>query len=308
MLALPEHYLQCSKILEQHAEPNGTIYHYTNWRGLKGILTSQQLWLSSYRHLNDTSEIKHAVHIIREHALNNCKDYNMELYLGDFFSDIEDLISKTTDFFICSFCAEQNYLYAWRAYANDGAGFSLGFKKEFFTGSTAMPDPNTPSFGRGSIFYTYDDILMEISDLTAIVQKDLENNDAFSNHKDALAARLRIAKYFLATLLPYLSSIKHQAYKEEREYRIYTRMDEANTTQTFFTASEDTESPHLNSKKRVYYTFDIQHVSEIWIGPRLNFEHAKYDIMVLLDSLKTKGYHVNDIQILRSGIPYKNFS
>ena len=36
------------------------LYHYTNYEGLKGILSDQRLWFTDYKHLNDTSEIKYS--------------------------------------------------------------------------------------------------------------------------------------------------------------------------------------------------------------------------------------------------------
>jgi len=29
------------------------LYHYTDARGLEGIITTQQMWFTHYRHLND---------------------------------------------------------------------------------------------------------------------------------------------------------------------------------------------------------------------------------------------------------------
>jgi hypothetical protein len=37
-----------------------TIYHYTNFESLKGILESRCLWLTNYRYLNDSSEINYS--------------------------------------------------------------------------------------------------------------------------------------------------------------------------------------------------------------------------------------------------------
>jgi hypothetical protein len=37
-------------------KPEGLLYHYTDQKGLLGILESKQLWATHYRYLNDTSE------------------------------------------------------------------------------------------------------------------------------------------------------------------------------------------------------------------------------------------------------------
>lgn len=44
-----------SEVYESHRE----LFHYTNWKGLKGIVSSQQLWATHFRHLNDATEVEH---------------------------------------------------------------------------------------------------------------------------------------------------------------------------------------------------------------------------------------------------------
>ena len=34
------------------------LYHYTDARGLEGIITAQQVWFTHYQHLNDPSEME----------------------------------------------------------------------------------------------------------------------------------------------------------------------------------------------------------------------------------------------------------
>jgi hypothetical protein len=34
------------------------LYHYTDARGLEGIITAQQIWFTHYEHLNDPSELE----------------------------------------------------------------------------------------------------------------------------------------------------------------------------------------------------------------------------------------------------------
>ena len=44
------------------------LYHYTDGRGLKGILESGRVWFTDYRHLNDPSELTHGVDMARDVA------------------------------------------------------------------------------------------------------------------------------------------------------------------------------------------------------------------------------------------------
>ena len=41
-------------------------------------------------------------------------------------------VKKGYKAYVCSFCENGDYLPAWRYYGGDGAGFSIGFKKNYF--------------------------------------------------------------------------------------------------------------------------------------------------------------------------------
>jgi hypothetical protein len=205
-------------------------------------------------------------------------------------------------------------LYAWRGYANDGTGFSIGFKKEFFKSgpietltsqSSPIESPEEKQkpmlFGRTKAYYNIEELLPGLDELISITEQDLMGID-LQNDKQ----KLEIFGYLTATLLPYLTSIKHEAYFEEQEYRIYELAND-NKAQKFFAPSPITESPHLGSQRKSFFAFDLSYISEIWVGPRLNFEHAKSDILKILHALKQEGRAVGDIEIIPSGIPYKNF-
>lgn len=42
------------------------LYHYTTLEGLKGIISSNALWATHYKYLNDSSEVDYARSIISE--------------------------------------------------------------------------------------------------------------------------------------------------------------------------------------------------------------------------------------------------
>lgn len=46
--------------------PQETLYHYTSFKGLLGIVDSQVLWASDVRYMNDSAEMKHSADLIRE--------------------------------------------------------------------------------------------------------------------------------------------------------------------------------------------------------------------------------------------------
>ena len=42
------------------------LYQYTGWSGLCGIIESQSVWFTDYRHLNDPSELSHGVEVAHD--------------------------------------------------------------------------------------------------------------------------------------------------------------------------------------------------------------------------------------------------
>ena len=45
--------------------PKETLYHYTTFAGLVGIVDSRVLWASDIRYMNDSAELKHTADLIR---------------------------------------------------------------------------------------------------------------------------------------------------------------------------------------------------------------------------------------------------
>jgi hypothetical protein len=48
-----------SEAIIDQAKPKALLYHYTDQRGLLGILRSQSIWATHIRYLNDSSEYNH---------------------------------------------------------------------------------------------------------------------------------------------------------------------------------------------------------------------------------------------------------
>lgn len=97
-----------------------TLYHYTSWSGLEGIITTGMLWVTHLDGLNDSEELKYAQSLLcelvpRDHGHEDCvtrviKEGGRLRHSGAAaLSEEGDLLSQ------------------WRAYADDGQGVSIGF-------------------------------------------------------------------------------------------------------------------------------------------------------------------------------------
>ncbi len=46
--------------------PDDTLYHYTTFKGLIGIVKTGTLWASDIRYMNDSAELMHTADLIRQ--------------------------------------------------------------------------------------------------------------------------------------------------------------------------------------------------------------------------------------------------
>jgi hypothetical protein len=138
-----------------------TLYHYTDGRGLKGILENQTIWFTDYRHMNDPSELLHGVEMVKDvvRALANGADERVALFLktvSDMFSAHN--FSSNLEFLIASFSRERDDLGQWRAYADNGRGYAIGFAPHLFAieekKANHRPDENVVV---GPIVYNMDE-------------------------------------------------------------------------------------------------------------------------------------------------------
>jgi hypothetical protein len=123
-------------------EPDGLYYHYCDLAALNGIIEHKSLWMTNLFYLNDSLEHfwlrNKAIDLLynkadeTEHELRQVIDLNARLNLEfsrDFYLTLLSTIQTSTleDIFCTSFSVLPDSLSQWRAYADDGCGFAVGF-------------------------------------------------------------------------------------------------------------------------------------------------------------------------------------
>ena len=204
-------------------EPPEIIYHYTNDVGLRGILETGQLWLSDIFNLNDPSELSHgfshAVNILSGKAEKGPPE--SQTFAKNFATFHQGGMRGTAHYFVCSFSADGDDLGQWRAYADNGRGYALGFDakalEEIFTKENGAPIPNNSTFP-----VTYKDA--ELADIhRQIIESMFElislprgkNLDSASINAYMKELSVSLSVHALRAALFF----KHEAYKNESEYR-----------------------------------------------------------------------------------------
>jgi len=285
--------------------PPPTIYHYTNDLGLKGILETGTFWFTDIFDLNDPSELRHgfsqAVNILENGSRAELPE--TQKFAADFARfNVEGAIEESGHFFVCCFSAAGDDLGQWRAYADNGCGFALGFEAPALEQAFAKKD-GIPILNHSSFPVTYDDQrLIDIQN--QLVQKML-HLISLPRSKRIHPAAINPYMWDLATrhaihITRAVLFFKHEAYKNEAEYRFLQLY------------SKDRTAPAVKYRHRPYSLvryreFDWKAVApkalnKIVIGPAADRAKAVQFARDCMEAFHTEG----EISIVHSTIPYRS--
>ena len=109
------------------------LYHYTNIKGLDGMLKSKCLWLVSSQSMSDITDRFYG-NLFATVALLKSDDQDIKLLREHLTAqDIIDINMQTfeVDFYSASFCNRSNNDYLWENYADSNKGVCLAFDDSF---------------------------------------------------------------------------------------------------------------------------------------------------------------------------------
>ena len=224
------------------------LYHYTDSHAFLNIIQSKVLWATDTSFMNDSQEIEYAKK--RTKAAIDQEDapkFNREGILRWITHEPERRA-------LCCFSEEPDLLSQWRAYADNGAGFAIGFEKDAFNSQSSGP------IG-GMVRVIYDDD--EQNTLLARCIKSL-NDQGESGAWSDFTPRQFWQLYV---------SFKSKAFDEEKEWRFvrsYKIMRE--DLRLKFRTTPFGIAPYLE------LPFDPQSVKEIYLGPK-NPMRDKLDLL-----------------------------
>lgn len=110
------------------------VWHYTNFAGFEGIVSSGTVWATEAHHTTDRSEFVHARKVAIE-FLHNLKPEDasdeyaqktaLEIVVYEFDQGV--LSPSRSEIFLASFCANDDLASQWKNYGAAGHGLSLSF-------------------------------------------------------------------------------------------------------------------------------------------------------------------------------------
>lgn len=277
------------------------IYHYTDDLGFRGILESKILWVTDIFDLNDPSELRHGLtnssNILSKLASKLSPECRL---LASIFEEFARTgVADTGYYYCCSFSTDGDELGQWRAYAENGCGFALGFDAKLLEADFGKSSNNPSTF---PVIYDDEELSTIQQELCLSALKAIQLpgsgylKDDWSKEYSVLIGTILSSNSIYASLF-----FKHHAYRNESEYR--------------FIDVFGIHAPPENRKfrSRPYSLVDylefpwgkksIASLREVIIGPAADkFKATKY----VVDCLKAFGFATNKVEIIHSKIPYRS--
>jgi hypothetical protein len=198
--------------------PEDTLYHYTSFTGLLGIVKSRMLRASDIRYMNDSAELRHSLDLLQTivtERINEGTD-NPRL-LNQLLEWLSHRIVSGSMLFGGSFRANGNLLSQWRGYSMHGKGVSLGFDPAHIRSCAERQ-----RFQVGKCLYEAGQqraLIAQIVDAVEIAVRQTEENekpDLRPRDKEYYGIFERVE----GDLLRIASLLKHPSFEEEQEWRI----------------------------------------------------------------------------------------
>jgi len=258
------------------------------------------MWASSALHLNDATESRYAIDVLRAELKRRLDSVTESAALSrhwkDFYEEWEGktgspvLADGNTPVYVLSFSANGNQLSQWRAYCRHGAGFSMGFAFSDLAYALA-----TSEFLLVRCVYQPREQAALVSAGIDYMQRAWRRADGFLGLK-GLSFVLRTGMKFMAVM----QAIKHESFKEEEEWRLVGY-----------------ESPNAPRRFRVGRFGVVPYcavplcppeqkptVGRVYIGPSEDPAVARIAVSDLLwaHAARVQG---QDDRVVESGIPYR---
>lgn len=249
------------------------LFHYTKTSSLLGILDSQELYFSCLRNLNDASEGRAILDIIRDLVPTGIAK-NLIQYVKKNFSSIEKKARSSYSF---SFTTEEDDASQWDRYADQGKGVCIEFNSE-------QLERLMNSFSQVR--------------LNKIIYIDSNREKEIENELNKLASNI-IIDDLIKELAFFSMRFKHFSFRHENEYRLsYIRR---NTELDEHYPSYDPDiSEEQFSREMEEEISRIESLHELKAGP---FDLSNSFKRRMRLDLNKVAIHTNSIIIKEFGIP-----
>lgn len=260
------------------------FYQYRSLQVFIEMVKNKQLWLTDITKMNDDAEEKWTTRLIDAVCIK-MEDNSIE----SFYKKIYESYLSCSRTFICCFSEEGDILSQWRAYADDGKGFAIGFSSEMLKNIKTIPKIFAPHYVDAvkffKVFYAEEDKCDWMTDYIKSIQAEAAYQGSF-NEIDRLS--------WLA------SAIKNPAFKEEKEWRLVFQLTDQLSPQNQKNMMSEVSFRPTSKGLSPYFTHDFcdKDLKEVCLGPKN--ESTIQDIEWFL-----KKHGFSDVKVTKSSATYR---
>jgi len=269
-------------------KPPAILYHYTDQKGLLGIIKTKEIWASHHQCLNDTQEFLHAKSVIRDEIVKRCGSANPEsrVSLEAMRAALDGPGMEEVNLYVASFSEDGDSLPQWRAYGQV-SGFALGFNgqqlvlPEEFRFARCIYDPKEQCEVAKAIVSEVEDKLAQMASVGA-------------------ADRINVWGLTLLTIHQFALIFKHEKFQGEKEWRIFSRVLMEEPDLDFRQGKS-----MLIAYRRVPLKDDNGQLPlwDVVVGPNPNKEQSRRSVQSLLNSQRG----LATVKARNSDIPFRNW-
>ena len=212
--------------LPRHSyEGDLVLHHYTDARGMIGIVQSKALWATEVDYLNDSKELEYGLSRVRAEIDRLQDEYESVPLVRD--NLLDSLQTHLSNFhqglyriFVSCFCEEGDLLSQWRGYAGRGGGYALGIE---FGDDTKIQSTGGHEYNPmlRKIIYNPEEQRQYIRDYLGKVCESISSEErAFQDDFQNEAAWSSLASWLTNILMDLAVSFKHPGFSEENEWRL----------------------------------------------------------------------------------------
>lgn len=279
--------------------PQETLYHYTTFPGLLGIVEQGVLWASDIRYMNDSAEMRHTVDLIEVAVARRISaGQSNQRLLSQFLDWVSNRIANGHMLFGASFRSNGNLLSQWRGYSSVGKGVSIGFNPNYI-----MTCARGQSFQLGKCIYhaAEQEPLIEqiLNAVEMLALKHGEITDESKRHPSH--SYYHVFELIESDLLRIAAILKHPSFKEEEEWRIVSPvLSDYVTSPVLFREGTSMLLPYLEIRLSAGQDVPIS-LEHVFLGPTPNINLSMNSLTMFLSK---KGVEVKQ-GITYCQIPYR---
>jgi hypothetical protein len=281
-----------------------TLYHYTDARGLIGIVESRTLWATDFRYLNDGKELLYPY----EPLLQELESYEFPL-LAAVKSRLDQICmgrgaDPTGGVFVACLSATRDEPGQWSRLGGAGGGYALRMDVEALTATALYPATSE----HGRLRMRMRNGPREVNYGDAVRDSQIERMAGLLAGAPAPSSDI-IPPELAAALLDELALIKHDAFGVEQEWRLVVHAVEKTvlrqqTPGETVTATAEVRLRPTDSGVLAPYVaiaFDPHALVEVLVGPTAMPELQQASVEKLL------GYSgFGNTRVTASQIPYRS--